>query len=407
MLNVEKIRGDFPILKRKINGHPLVYLDNAATSQKPRQVVEAMSDYYANHNANIHRGVHTLAEEATQLYEDSRRKIAAFVGAASEEIVFTKNATEAVNLVAYAWGKENFRAGDEVITTEMEHHSNLVPWQLVAKETGAAIKYLPFDENGELSLRQLAEQISGRTKVISLVHVSNFLGTINPVKEMAALAHAAGAVVMIDAAQSVPHQKVSVQDLDCDFLAFSGHKMLGPMGVGILYGRRRLLEEMPPFLGGGDMIRTVTLEGSTWNEVPYKFEAGTPNVGGVVGLAAAVDYLEKAGMGNIHQYEVELITYALERLQEVEDLEIYGPMNVERRAALVSFNLKGLHAHDVATLLDQEGIAVRSGHHCTMPAHTKLGIPASVRASFYFYNTKEEVARLVAGLEKVRRILSK
>lgn len=407
MFNVEKIRQDFPILARRINGHPLVYLDNAATSQKPRQVIEAMVDYYENHNANVHRAVHTLAEEATQLYEDARRKVAGFVGASPEEVVFTKNSTEAINLVAYAWGRKNLRSGDEILITEMEHHSNLVPWQLAAAETGATLRYVPFDKNGEIKISDIRCRLSKKTRFVSLVHVSNFFGTVAPIREVADLAHKVGAVVLVDGSQAVPHLSTNVKKLDSDFYVFTAHKMLGPLGVGVLYGRRDLLESMPPFLGGGDMIRTVTLEGSTWNDVPYKFEAGTPNVGGAVGLAAAVGYLEKIGMGEVEKYERGLTVYLMEKLDEVRGLKIYGPRRVEKKTSLVSFNLEDFHAHDVATLLDQEGIAVRSGHHCTMPAHTKLGIPASVRASFYLYNTKEEVDRLVAGLEKVRRILSK
>lgn len=408
MFDVNKIREDFPILKRVINGHPLVYLDNAATSQKPNVVIEAMVDYYTNHNANVHRGVHTLAEEATQLYEESRQKIATFINAKSpSEIVFTKNSTEAINLVAYSWGLTNLKEGDEILTSEMEHHSNIVPWQLLAKRTGAVIKYLPFNQSGELEISKIRKQISTRTKIVALVHVSNFFGTINPVKEIAKTAHDLGALMLIDGSQSVPHFEVDVQDLDCDFLAFTGHKMLGPMGVGVLYGRRRLLEEMPPFLGGGDMIRTVSLEGATWNDVPYKFEAGTPNVEGAVGLAAAVLYLKKIGWSELGNYEKILTDYALEKLETLKDIELYGPPTGTARASLISFNLKGIHPHDVATLLDQEGIAIRSGHHCAMPAHTKLGLPASVRASFYLYNTQEEVDRLVEALQKVTRLLGR
>ncbi len=408
MFDVNKIREDFPILKRIINGHPLVYFDNAATSQKPLAVVQAISDYYLNHNANVHRGVHTLAEEATQLYEDSRQKVAAFINAKDpSEIIFTKNSTEAINLVAYSWGLANLREGDEIITSEMEHHSNLVPWQMIAKRTKASIKYLPFNWNGELEMSEIKNQISNRTKIVTLVQVSNFFGTINSVKEIAEAAHALGALMLVDGSQSVPHLGVDVQDLDCDFLAFTGHKMLGPMGIGVLYGRRSLLEEMPPFLGGGDMIRTVSLEGSTWNDVPYKFEAGTPNVEGALGISAAISYLKKFEKNEIIEYEKELTGYAMKKLAQIDGLEIYGPPADQDRAALISFNLKNIHPHDVATLLDREGIAVRAGHHCAMPAHTKLGLPASVRASFYLYNTTQEVDRLVAALQKVMRLLGR
>lgn len=407
MFDVEKIRADFPILSRIIHGHPLVYLDNAATSQKPKRVIEAIVDYYSHHNANANRGVHTLAEEATHLLEAARAKVARFINASKkEEIVFVRNTTEAINLVVWSWGLANVKDGDEIILSEMEHHSNIVPWQLLAKMVGAKIKYLPFDERGELRISDLKNQVSKKTKVVSLLHVSNSLGTINPIKEMAEIAHEAGAVVLIDGAQSIPHLTVNVQDLGADFLAFSGHKMLGPMGVGVLYGKFALLELMPPFLGGGDMIRTVTLEGATWNDVPYKFEAGTPNVADAVGLGVAIDYLEELGMENVRRHEEDLIVYALEKLGSA-GLKVYGPKEKEKRGGVIAFDLKGCHAHDVASILDLEGIAVRSGHHCNMPVHLKLGLAASVRASFYVYNRKEEIDLLMAGLEKARKILSR
>ena len=408
MFDVHKIREDFPILKRKINGHDLVYLDNTATSQKPRQVIESLVNYYSFHNANVHRGVHTLAEEATGLYEEARSKVGRFINARrGQEIIFTKNATESLNLVVGSWGKHNLKAGDEIILSEMEHHSNLVPWQILAKEVGAIIKYISFNSQGELEISDLKSQLSTRTKVVSLTHVSNSLGTINPIREVVKIAHERGVVVVVDGAQSVPHMKVDVQSLDVDFLAFSGHKMLGPMGIGVLYGRQELLAEMPPFLSGGDMIRTVSLEGSTWNDVPYKFEAGTPNVAGAVGLASGIDYLEKLGMEAVRQHEVELTAYALNSLQALPGLEIYGPTDAAKRGGVIIFTLTGTHAHDLASILDGEGIAVRSGHHCNMPVHTKLGISASTRASFYLYNTREEVDKLVEGLEKAQRILSR
>ena len=408
MFDVEKIREDFPILKRKINGHDLVYLDNAATSQKPRVVIDSIVDYYSFHNANAHRGVHTLAEEATQMYEAVRGKVAKFINARlPSEIVFVRNSTEALNLVVWSWAKTHLKEGDEILLSEMEHHSNIVPWQLLAKEVGAVIKYVPFDESGQIKISDFGIRISKRTKVVSLVHVSNSLGTINPIKEMARLAHEVGAIMVVDGAQSVPHMRVDVRSLDCDFLAFSGHKMLGPTGIGVLYGRQNILEAMPPFLSGGDMIRSVSLEEATWNDVPYKFEAGTPNVADAVGLGAAIDYLEGLGMEKVREHEVELTAYALEKLKDISDLVIYGPPDASKRGGLVMFNLKGVHSHDLASILDGDGIAVRSGHHCTMTVHTKLGIPASARASFYIYNTKEDIDKLVEGLERAKRILLK
>lgn len=406
MFDVNRIHKDFPILKRKINGHDLVYLDNAATSQKPQSVINSISDYYQNHNANAHRGVHTLAEEATQMYEQARAKVAKFINSAHpEELVFVRNATEALNLIVWSWGKANLKKGDEILLSEMEHHSNLVPWQLLAKEVGAVLKFISFNGNGELEISNLKSQLSNKTKVVSIVHVSNSLGTINPVKEITKMAHEVGAVMVVDGAQSVPHMKVDVQSLDCDFLVFSGHKMLGPMGIGALYGRQKLLEAMPPFLSGGDMIRTVSLEEATWNEVPQKFEAGTPNVADAVGLASAIDYLENLGMENVRQHEIELTQYALQKMSGITGLKILGPLDPQKRGGVVAFTLEKIHPHDLASILDGEGVAVRSGHHCTMPVHTKLGIPASTRASFYIYNTQNEIDKLINGLEKARRLL--
>lgn len=406
MLELEKIRSQFPVLSREINGRPLVYLDSAATAQKPTGVIEAVSNYYRSHNANVHRGVHTLAEEATQLYEEARLKVARFLGAKdASEIIFVRNATEALNLVVWSWGKANIHSGDEILLSEMEHHSNIVPWQMLAKEVGASIKYIPFGKDGQLEMNHLPSLLSARTKVVSLVHVSNSLGTINPVGEIIRAAHEKGAVVVLDGAQSVPHLKVNVQSFGVDFLAFSGHKMLAPMGIGVLYGRSELLGAMPPFLGGGDMIRTVNLSESTWNDLPYKFEAGTPNVGGAVGLGAAIDFLTACGMEDIRRHEVELTAYCLERIQSVPGLTIYGPLAAPRRGGVVAFTIQGAHPHDLASILDGEGIAVRSGHHCTIPVHLKLGIPASTRASFYLYNVRSEVDRLVEGLIKAAKIL--
>lgn len=408
MFDVQKIREDFPILKRKIHGHDLVYLDNAATSQKPQSAIKAVSDYYESHNGNVHRGVHSLAEEASDLYEKARAKVAHFINTRQpEEIIFVRNATEALNLIVWSWGKANLKAGDEILLSEMEHHSNLVPWQLLANEVGAIIKYSQFDPLGELEISKIKSQITNKTKVVSLIHVSNSLGTINPIREITKVAHEAGAIMVVDAAQSVPHMRVDVQSLNCDFLAFSGHKMLGPMGIGVLYGRKDLLEAMPPFLAGGDMIATVTLEGSTWAAVPQKFEAGTPNVAGAVGLSAAIDYLEALGLENVRAHEIELTAYGLTRLQAIPSLKVLGPPDSQKRGGVIAFTIEETHPHDLASVLDAEGIAVRSGHHCTMPVHLKLGIPASTRASFYVYNTKEEVDKLVEGLEKARRILLK
>lgn len=406
MIDINKTRDSFPILRKVVNGKPLVYFDNAATSQKPDLVIEAIVDYYRNSNANVHRGVHALAEESTNIYDSSRTSIAEFIGAGDpSEIIFTKNSTESLNLVARSFGEAFLKKGDEIVLSEMEHHSNIVPWQEIAKKTGAAIRFLTFNENGELSLEEAKKVISEKTKVVSIVHVSNFLGTVNPIEELSELAHSVGAIMVVDAAQSVPHKKIDVKRLDCDFLVFSGHKMLGPMGIGVLYGKKDLLSKMPPFLTGGDMIRTVSLEKSTWNDLPYKFEAGTPNVSGALGLSKAIEYLKIIGMDEIAEYEKCLTAYACRALKLVKGIKIYGPKEGDDRGGLLSFNIEGIHAHDLATLLDREGIAVRSGHHCAMPAHAKLGIPASARASFYFYNTEAEVDKLLEGIEVAKKTL--
>lgn len=404
MLNVQKIHQDFPILNRQMNGFPLVYLDNGATSQKPKQAIEAVADYYFNHNANVNRGAHTLGVEATEMYEKARQSVTNFIKAKSpKEIIFVRNSTEAINLVAYTWGKANIIKGDEILITEMEHHSNLVPWQILAKEKVAVLKYLPFNAKGLLEIDKLTNFVSSKTKILSLVHISNALGTINPVKKIIQKAKSINPniVVLADASQSVPHLPVSVADLDCDFLAFTGHKMLGPMGIGILYGKEQILETMPPFLYGGDMIKEVYLDHSTWNDLPEKFEAGTPNVAGAVGLEAAINYLNNIGLDNIREHEKELTKYTLSELTKISKVTIYGPLNVEHRGGIVTFNIEGVHPHDVSEVLDKMGIAVRVGHHCAMPLHQKLGVPASVRASFYIYNTKEEVEKLVRGVEEV------
>ncbi len=403
ILDVERIRADFPILHQTVNGKPLVFLDSAASSQKPIPVIEAMNAYYRTTHANVHRGVYRLSEQATALYEEARRKIAAFIGAASpKEIIFTRNATESINLVAYAWARPFLREGDEILLTEMEHHSNLVPWFLVAQEKGLRIRYIPIDEEGRLRLDLLDALLTERTRLVAVTMMSNVLGTINPLRPIIEKAHAVGAVVLVDGAQGVPHLPVNVQELGCDFLAFSGHKMCGPTGIGVLWGRRELLEAMPPFLGGGDMIRRVTFEGAEWNELPYKFEAGTPAIAEAIGLGAAVDYLSQIGLEAIHRHEQALAAYAMERLSEIPGLRIVGPSPAER-GGVVAFAMDRIHPHDIATILDREGICIRAGHHCAMPLHERLGLTATARASFYLYNTMEEVDRLAEGLEIVRR----
>lgn len=405
MFDVQKIKNDFPIFNRLIQGKPLVYLDNAATTQKPKAVIDTLVDYYSNHNANIHRGIHTLAEEATTMYEAAREKIAKFIGATSNrEIVFVRNTTEAINLVAYSWGRTNLKSGDEIILSESEHHSNIVPWQLIAAEKGVKLLFIPIDTEGYLDLEYFKKILSPKVKLVSLVHISNVLGTINPIKELARLTHDAGALILVDAAQSVPRMSIDVQDLGCDFLVASGHKMLAPTGIGFLYARQDLLEKMPPFLGGGDMIREVYLDHSQWNDIPWKFEAGTPSIADAIALGAAVDYLSELGMDNIFEHEKELTDYALSQLSNLSDLRIYGPKTTEQKTGVISFSLKGIHPHDVAQILDEEGIAIRSGFHCAMPLHQKLNIPATCRASFYIYNTKEDIDKLVEGIEKAVKI---
>ncbi|MDW8318557.1 MAG: cysteine desulfurase [Anaerolineae bacterium] len=406
MKSLEQIRADFPILQRQVHGRPLVYLDNAATSQKPLPVLQAMETYYRQTNANVHRGVHTLSEEATAQYEAARSRIARFINAASaKEIIFTRNTTEAINLVAYSWGLDHLRPGDEVLITQMEHHSNIVPWQLICQRTGATLRYVPLSPEGRLRLDLLDTLLTERTKLFAFVAMSNVLGTINPVAELVAAAHRVGALALVDGAQSVPHMPVDVQALGADFLAFSSHKMCGPTGLGVLYGRRELLERMSPFQGGGDMIREVRLEGSRWNALPWKFEAGTPAIAEAIGLGAAVDYLAGLGMENVREHERTLVRYAVDRLSQVEGLRILGPTNGER-GGVVAFTLEGIHPHDVAAILDAEGIAVRAGHHCAQPIHDFYGIVASARASFYFYNTPGEVDCLAAALERVQHVFA-
>ena len=406
MTSIETIRADFPILQRTVKDHPLAYLDNAASSQKPLAVLQAMDDYYRHTNANVHRGVHTLSEEATRLYEGARGRIGRFINAgSSKEIIFTRNATEAINLVAYSWGLDNLGPGDEVLITEMEHHANIVPWQLVCQRTGATLRYIPIDARGDLRLDLLDELLTERTRLFAFVAMSNVLGTINPTAQLVARAHAVGALALVDGAQSVPHMPVDVQALDCDFLVFSGHKMCGPTGIGVLYGRRDLLEQMPPFMGGGDMIREVHMDGSRWNSLPWKFEAGTPAIAEAIGLGAAVDYLSELGMPWVREQEHALVNYAVEKLSQVEGLRIIGP-DGDQRGGVVAFTLDDIHPHDIAAILDSEGIAIRAGHHCAQPIHDHFGIVATARASFYFYNTFEEVDRLVAAMEKVQSVFS-
>ena len=407
-LDVRRIRQDFPILSRTVHGKPLVYLDNAATTQKPRAVIEALTDYYTRFNANIHRGIHVLAEEATAAYEEVREQTARFIHApSSRAIVFTRNATESINLFARAWAQPRLTPGDQILLSEMEHHSNLVPWQLVAKATGATLAFLPITDDGRLRLDALDRLLTPRTRLVAITHMSNVLGTINPIAEITARAHAKGASVFVDAAQSAPHLPLDVQQLGCDALACSAHKMLGPTGVGVLYAREELLESMEPFLGGGEMISDVQLTSATWNEIPWKFEAGTPNIADVIAFGAALAYLGRVGMAAIREHEQALTAYALKRLGTIEGVSLYGPSAVTERGGVVSFNLEGLHPHDVGTVLDAEGIAVRSGHHCAKPLMRRLGVVATVRASFYLYNAREDVDRLITALHAVKAFFGK
>ncbi|HEY6866789.1 MAG TPA: cysteine desulfurase [Candidatus Eisenbacteria bacterium] len=403
------MRADFPILRaERPGGRPLIYLDSAATSQKPDVVLEAMDRYYVSINANIHRGIYRIAEEATAAYEDARLRVSRFIGAASpREVVFTRNSTEALNLVAYSWGRSRLKPGDAILLTEMEHHSNLVPWQILAAERAVELRFIPLTASGELDLDALPRLLAdGRVRLASVVHISNVLGTVNPVAAIAARVHEAGALFAVDASQSVPHCPVDVRALDCDFMAFTSHKMLGPTGIGGLWGRAALLEAMPPFLGGGEMIREVHLTHSEWNDLPWKFEAGTMPIAEAIGLRAAVDYLESLGMDAVFEHDRELAAYAMRRLAEVPDLRIVGPP-AGRRGGVVAFTLGDIHAHDVATVLDSDGIAVRAGHHCAMPLHERLGVRATVRASFHAYSLTEEIDALVAGLHKTREVFAR
>jgi len=399
------VKGDFPILTQAVNGRPLTYLDNAASTQKPTAVIEAVRRYYAEDNANVHRGIHELSRRATEAYEGARQRIARFFGIDDEaELILTSGTTDSLNLVASSWGRTNLREGDEILLSVLEHHSNLVPWQMVAEQTGARLRFLEIDEEGRLRTEQLDELLTERTRIVSLGHVSNALGTVNPIAEIAARARKMGAITVVDGAQSAPHMPIRVHELGCDFFAFSGHKMCGPTGVGGLWGRRELLEAMPPYRGGGDMIRTVELTHSTWAELPSKFEAGTPNIAGVIGLGAAVDYLEHVGMDRVWAHEHAVTGYALARLAEIPDIVIHGAPTNDDRAGVISFTLADVHPHDLATILDGAAVAIRAGHHCTQPLMRRLGVAATARASFYLYNDQEDVDRLVSALEEARRL---
>jgi len=406
-LSVEKIRADFPILNRKMSGgKPLVYLDNAATSQKPLAVIDAIHDYYMNYNSNIHRAVHQLGEEATIAFERTREKVAKFINARStEEIIFTRNATEALNLIAYSWGRTNVKKGDKIVITEMEHHSNIVPWQILASEKGAKLEYIGVDDDGYLKIHEYKSHLdSNKVKLVSVTHMSNVLGTIVPVNDIIKMSHEKGIPVLIDGAQSVPHMTVDVQKMDCDFMAFSAHKMLGPTGVGILYVKRDILEKMPPFIGGGDMIKEVHKYETRYNDLPFKFEGGTPNIADVIGFAAAIDYLTDLGMDRVREHEIELTKYAIDRISGVKGVTLYGPRNTEDRGGVVSFNIGDIHPHDLATIMNDHGVAIRSGHHCAQVLMERLDVAATSRASFYIYNTKEEIDTFIGALEEARRL---
>jgi cysteine desulfurase/selenocysteine lyase len=406
-LDIERIREDFPILQREFNGTQLVYLDNAATSQTPEPVVETIAEYYRNYNANVHRGIHQLSQEASIAYEEAHDRVAEFIGASGgrEEVVFTKNTTESMNLVAYAWGLNELGPGDEIVLTEMEHHASLVTWQQIAKRTGATCKYIPITDEGRLDMEAARELITDDTEMVSVVHISNTLGTVNPVSELADLAHDHDGYIFVDGAQSVPNRPVDVEALGADFLAFSGHKMAGPTGIGVLYGKKHILDAMEPYLYGGEMILKVTFEDATWNELPWKYEAGTPNICQGIALAEACDYLDEIGMDRIERHERELAAYAYDRLTEQDDVEVYGPPG-DDRGGLVAFNLESVHAHDLSSILNDSSVAIRAGDHCTQPLHDVLGTAASARASFYIYNTKAEIDKLVEAVDDARQLFA-
>ena len=403
--DVEKVRKDFPILHQMINGKPLIYLDNAATSQKPKNVIDAVETYYREYNSNIHRGVHTLSENATETYESSRLKIKNFINANStKEIVFVRGATEAINLVAQSLGRDSLNENDEIIITELEHHSNIVPWQLLSQQTGAKLKFIPINNKGELIEEEYKKLLNKKTRIVAVGHISNALGTINPIETIITMAHEYDAKVLIDGAQAAPHTLIDVKKLDCDFYVFSGHKLFGPTGVGVLYGKEALLEEMPPYQGGGDMIKMVSMKETQYNDLPYKFEAGTPNIAGVIGLGAAIDYVNKIGLENISTYENELLNYANQQASEITGLKFIG--TARQKASILSFTLDGIHPHDVGTILNSEGIAIRTGHHCAMPVMEYFKIPATSRASFTFYNTHEEIDALIKAIEKCKKVFN-
>ena len=403
-MDVNTIRADFPLLNQDVNGHPLVYLDSAATAQKPNQVIEAVNSYYRLNNANVHRGVHTIGTRATDQYEGARDSVQQFINAKHrEEIIFTRGTTTAINIVAMSYGDANLTPDDEIVITQMEHHSNIIPWQQLSKRTGATLKYIPMESDGSISLAEVENTVTEKTKIVAITHVSNVLGTINPIKEIAKITHKHGGVLLVDGAQGVPHLMVDVQDLDCDFYAFSGHKMVGPTGIGVLYGKKALLEAMEPVEFGGEMIDFVDLYDSTWKELPGKFEGGTPIIAGAVGLKAAIDYLTEVGLDQIALHEEKLVKYALEQMNTIEGLELFGP---KKRAGLITFNLTDVHPHDTATVLDTEGIAVRAGHHCAQPLMKWLDVTATARASFYLYNTEQDVDRFVAGLKKAKEFFA-
>lgn len=405
IVNSYELRNDFPIFKKKINGKDLVYLDNASTTQKPYSVINSITDFYSNYNSNIHRAVYQLAEEATELYEQSRKKIANFINVRPEEIIFTRNTTESINLIAHSWARSNLKKDDVIAITEIEHHSNIVPWQILCQEIGTRLDYVGIDESGFLDVEYLIELISSRKiKLVSISHMSNVLGTIVPIERIIKTAHQYDIPVIVDGAQSVPHMPVDAKNLDCDFLVFSAHKMLGPTGVGVLYAKKEFLEKMKPFMGGGDMIKEVFKFHTNYNEVPYKFEAGTPNIADVVGFGAAVDYLEKIGMENIRKHEIYLTEYALESMQSLKYITIYGPMDSKFRGGVISFNIADIHPHDLATIMNDHGIAIRSGHHCAQVLMQRLDVPATSRASFYIYNTKEEIDKFVNAVKEAGRI---
>lgn len=408
MLNVEHLRADFPILNQEVKDHPLVYFDNAATTQKPQAVIDALVNYYQRDNANVHRGVHTLSQRATDQYEEARRVVQRFIHAPTDSsVLFTRGTTEAMNLVAFSWGMENVQPGDRIVATQMEHHSNLVPWQRLAAATGAEIVLIPVTEDGLLDMAAAAELITAQTRLVAVAHMSNTLGTVNDIPALVALARQAGAVIVVDGAQSAPHLPVDVQALDVDFYAFSGHKLVGPTGIGVLYGKPALLEAMDPYQSGGSMIKEVFDTYSTWGDLPYRFEAGTPHIEGVIGLAAAINYLQAIGMEAIWEHEQLLTTYALDQLKDIDGIRLYGPTDVTQRGGIVSFNIAGIHPQDIGAMLDEQGIAIRTGHHCCQPLMRRYGVPGTARASFYLYNTPAEVDRLVVGVKRVQRVFAR